>query len=306
MMSEPSKRIIERLAAKGWSCGIVPISRLCDLRNDLDPLLAQGLVRPEVRDAYLNGFAYEAPPQLADARSVIVVAVLQPRMTVHFTHDGRDLAAVVPPTYANAWTVMNGVKAALEEITSEKGGRFERATLPLKTLAARTGLVRYGRNNITYLHEGGSYHRLVAYFTDLDLEMDQWQEREVLPACRTCELCLKACPASVIVQDRFLIHVERCLTFLNEMPSDKLFPEQVKADWHNAIVGCMRCQEACPYDERIKGWTEEGESFSEEETNYLLKGDFTDARAKKMREKLERCGLDLTIFPRNLLALLGK
>jgi epoxyqueuosine reductase len=102
-----------------------------------------------------------------------------------------------------------------------------------------------------------------------------------------------------------LIHVERCLTFLNEMPADKPFPKEVKADWHNSIVGCMRCQEACPYDKKIRTWTEEGESFSEEETRYLLGGVFEDPRAKEMNEKLERCGLDLTIFPRNLTALLG-
>jgi hypothetical protein len=36
-----------------------------------------------------------------------------------------------------------------------------------------------------------------------------------------------------------------------------------------------------------------------------LKGEFSDGRSKAMKEKLERSGLDLTIFPRNLVALLG-
>jgi epoxyqueuosine reductase len=304
-MSALSQKVIDGLMAKGWACGIVPVGRTRDLERDIGPLMEQGLIDKEVQDIYLKDFRYEATGQMPDPRSIIVIAVPQPRSRVHFTYHGKDIAAIVPPTYANAWTVINGAKAALEAITAGEGGRFEKATLPLKTLAARTGLVRYGRNNITYLPEHGSYHRLTAFYSDLDLGVDQWQEREALPACKTCDLCRKACPASVISEDRFLIHVERCLTFLNEMPSDKRFPEQVKPDWHNAIVGCMRCQEACPYDKRIKEWTEEGERFSEDETRYLLKGDFSNPRAKEMNEKLERCGLDLTIFPRNLEALLG-
>jgi epoxyqueuosine reductase len=299
-----SQKVLDGLKAKGWIGAVVPVDRLRELQRDIDSLLEQGLVDTSVREIYLDEFKYEAPQQMPDARSIIVVAVPQPRMRIHFTH-GKDVAAIVPPTYANAWTVINNVKSVLEETTAEDGGRFERASLPLKTLAARTGLVRYGRNNITYLPEHGSYHRLVAYFSNLDFELDQWKERESLPACKTCDLCVKACPASVISRDRFLIRVERCLTFHNEMPSEKPFPKQVQADWHNAIVGCMRCQEACPYDRKIKGWTEEGEYFSAEETMYLLKGDFSDARAKEMNQKLERCGLDLTVFPRNLKALLG-
>jgi epoxyqueuosine reductase len=304
-MSISSQRVLDRLKVKGWSCGIVPIGRLRELQYDLDSLFEQGLVDAKVREAYLNEFKYEAPRQMPDARSIIIVAVPQPRLRIHFTFEGRDVAAIVPPTYANAWTVINGVRSFLEEITVEEGGKFEKASLPLKTLAARTGLVKYGRNNITYLPENGSYHRLVAYFSNLDLKVDQWQEREALAACKTCEQCSEACPASVICNDRFLVHVERCLTFLNEMSSDRPFPDKVKAEWHNAIVGCMRCQDACPYDKKVNGWTDEGETFSEEETCYLLKGEFSDARSKAMNDKLERSGLDLTIFPRNLVALLG-
>jgi hypothetical protein len=49
----------------------------------------------------------------------------------------------------------------------------------------------------------------------------------------------------------------------------------------------------------------EGERFSEEDTRYLLDGKFDGTQGKEMLAKLERCGLDLTVFPRNLQALLG-
>jgi epoxyqueuosine reductase len=303
-MSVLSTNILDGLEAKGWTGGIVPVTRLRDLERDLAVLQEQRLIYKEVKELYLDNFKFDAPQELLGARSIIIVAVPQPKRRIHFTYRGNDLPAIVPPTYANAWGVINNVRSALEEITSAEGGRFERASLPLKTLAARTGVAKYGRNNITYIPEHGSFHRLVAYYTDLDLGLDQWQEREALPACKTCDLCQKACPASVISRDRFVIRVERCLTFLNELPVDRPFPPEVRPEWHNAIVGCMRCQEACPYDQKVKGWIEGGESFSEEETEYLLKGDFSDPSSKDMNEKLERNGLDLTVFPRNLVALL--
>ncbi len=305
-MSALSTNILDGLEAKGWTGGIVPVARLRDLERDLSVLQEQGLIFKEVEELYLDNFKFDAPQELPGARSIIVVAVPQPKRRIHFAYHGKDLATIVPPTYANAWGVINNVRSALEEITSAEGGRFERASLPLKTLAARTGVAKYGRNNITYIPEHGSFHRLVAYYTDLDLGLDQWQERESLPACKTCDLCQNACPASVISRDRFVIRVERCLTFLNELPADRPFPPEVRPEWHNAIVGCMRCQEACPYDQKVKGWIEVGESFSEEETEYLLKGDFSDPSSKAMNERLERNGLDLTVFPRNLVALLGR
>lgn len=265
----------------------------------------QGMIDATVYDTYLKDFGFNPPEQITEARSIVVASKPQPGLKVHFTLDGKDFPAIVPPTYANGLAVNNEAKAILERSLDPGEARFERAYLPLKTLAARTGLSKYGRNNITYIPEHGSFHRLVAFFTDMDLGTDDWQEREALPACKNCRKCIDACPASVISEDRFLIRVERCLTWFNEMPSDKPFPPGYQKEWHNAIVGCMRCQNACPYNQAVKGWMEESERFSEEETRYLLQGEFSDAMAKPMGEKLERCGLDLTTFPRNLKALLG-
>lgn len=299
-----AERILRGLRDEGFQGRIVPIARLADLRKDVESLREKGLIDAAVHEAYLRDFKYVAPEPLPDARSIIVAAVPQPKLRIHFTWEGRDVPAIVPPTYANAWKVIDGVKGALAR--AAPGGKFERATLPSKTLAARTGLVKYGRNNITYLPDHGSFHRLVAFFTDLDLGTDHWQEREALPACKSCRLCMEACPASVIGEDRFLIRVERCLTWFNEMPSEKPFPAEYKKEWHNAIVGCMRCQDACPYDKKVRDWVVEGECFSAEDTAYLLHGDLSDERSKAMLVRLESCGLDLTIFPRNLKVLLDR
>jgi len=117
---------------------------------------------------------------------------------------------------------------------------------------------------------------------------------------------MKVCPNGVIGEDRFLIRVERCLTFLNEQPAEKEFPGWVDPSAHNAIVGCMHCQRVCPYNKAFIGSYTEGGEFSEIETAYLLEGEFKGEKAKAMEEKLKLIGLDLSIFPRNLQVLLDQ
>ena len=194
----------------------------------------------------------------------------------------------------------------MTESVAPEALRLEKAILPLKTLAARAGLILYGRNNIAYVLKKGSFLRLTAFYTDLVCEEDAWAERKMLPACKTCRNCMKICPNGVIGEDRFLIRVERCLTFLNEQPAEKEFPGWVDPSAHNAIVGCMHCQRVCPYNKAFIGSFTEGGEFSEIETAYLLEGEFKGEKAKAMEEKLKLIGLDLSIFPRNLRVLLDQ
>ena len=53
-----------------------------------------------------------------------------------------------------------------------------------------------------------------------------------------------------------------------------------------------------------KGSMVEGDVYTEEETEYLLKGEYQNDDAEEIMEKLERSGLDLSVFPRNLMVLL--
>jgi len=212
--------------------------------------------------------------------------------------------SVVPPSYAFSREVDERVKKVMTESVAPEVLRFEKAFLPLKTLAARSGLILYGRNNIAYVPKKGSFLRLTAFFTDLVCKDDTWGDRKMLPACKTCRNCLKACPNGVIGEERFLIKVERCLTFLNEQTADKEFPDWVNPAAHNAIVGCMHCQRVCPYDKSLIASYTDGGEFSEAETVYLLRGRFKGEKAKEMEDKLKLIGLDLSIFPRNLKVLL--
>jgi epoxyqueuosine reductase len=105
-----------------------------------------------------------------------------------------------------------------------------------------------------------------------------------MKACETCLKCLENCPTQCISTDRFLIHAENCLTWLNENEGD--FPDWVKPDWHNALIGCMRCQLICPVNKTQIKNVAEGPAFSEKETGLLLQKVPFDKLAEETREKL--------------------
>ncbi len=301
-----SQVLLEALERDGCSAKAISIDKLDQLKEDIQSLRNAGALDERVFNDYLQAMKYQVPKDFPDAKSIIVIAVPQPQLRLAFVWKGKRIETVVPPTYAFAREVDKRVTRVMAESVAPEALRLEKAILPLKTLAARSGLTFYGRNNIAYVLKKGSFLRLTAFYTDLVCEDETWVERKMLPACKTCRNCLKACPNDVIGEDRFLVRVERCLTFLNEQSSEKDFPGWVDPAAHNAIVGCMHCQRVCPYDKAFIGSYTEGGEFSETETAYLLAGEFEGEKAKAMEEKLKMVGLDLSIFPRNLKVLLDR
>jgi len=303
-MNPKAAELLRGLNDAGFQGRIVPAHRIIDVGYDILSLKNEGLLDKEFYDMYMSKYKYGLPDSMPAAKSLIIVAVHTTGIILTFRHKGNEYRCVVPPTYANVVDIDKQVKAVLEKALP--GSRMVKAIFPFKTLATRTGLAKYGKNNITYTECGGSYHRLTAFYTDMDLETDHWQQKEMMAQCVECDLCLRACPTGAIKKDRFLLRAHKCLTFHNEMPGDRPFPSTIRMSAHNAIVGCMRCQDACPMNEVNKGTVVEGEVYSEEETEYLLKGEFQNEAAEEIMEKLERSGLDLSIFPRNLVVLIDQ
>jgi epoxyqueuosine reductase len=300
-------KFIQHLEKNGCYASVVSAEHAAELGEEVRSLHDHGLLDDEFFNDYSAPyFAQKMPRSLPNPKSIIVVAVPQPMLRTTFHWKGKAFKFVVPPTYYDANKVNLRVRRLLAEAFEPDKYRFVRAVLPVKLLAVRSGIALYGRNNITYDPGYGSFHRLVAFYSDYDSPVDNWREKKALPKCDTCKACLKACPTGAIQKDRFLIRAERCLTYLNEKTSDHKFPKWVDPSAHNATVGCMICQKACPYDKEVVDWYEDRGEFSEEETAYLLKGKFTGERSKRMRKKLKHLGLDLSTFPRNLEVLLAR
>jgi epoxyqueuosine reductase len=304
---EMSEELLSQLAQQGYQGRIVSIAYLGALQGELEGHYRQGLLDQELYRTYLAGFSFSPPDTLPGARSIIVVAVPQPQTQVTFTWNGEAVRFVIPPTYPERETERR-VWELLTEVLEPAGYRVAKAILPKKLLAVRSGLAAYGKNNITYVTGMGSFHGLVAAYSDLPAPEGNWRQAQMLEACQKCSACLRHCPASAITSERFLLHAERCITYHNEKPSDVPFPTWMDPAWHNCLVGCLHCQRVCPQNREVWQWVQDGAEFSQEETALLLEGVPLDQLPSAVAEKLEQLEMDsyAQVLSRNLNALLSQ
>lgn len=242
------------------------------------------------------------------AASVVAVATPKAAYGVGFDLGGRVLEAVLPPTYRR-------YRATFEEVGQDlqanalPGARVEKILAPLKAVATRLGLVRYGRNNITYAEGIGSYLQLCGYVTDAELPGADRppQPPMLLDQCDGCDTCRLACPTGAIDPVRVLLHAERCLTFANERPAP--WPPWLPATAHHCLLGCLACQRCCPANPKLE-IVDSGVTFSWDETRALM-GEEASAGGRiedGIRRKLQDLGLfgEESVLGRNLRALIER
>jgi epoxyqueuosine reductase len=304
-MEEVIERLYSQLEQRGLKGRVVSIQRLQDLKQDIEGRHAQDFFDEDFYRERLSFFEFSPPSEVFTAASLIVVAMPRPQTRVNFTWNGKTLSLILPPTYLGYERISARIENLLAELLAPEGYHATLARLPLKSLAVRSGLGAYGRNNICYVPGMGSFLQLVACCSDLPCEEDDWREPAMMERCQDCQACLRKCPTQAITSERFLLHAERCIVFHNEMPADRSFPDWLDLSSHDCLLGCMYCQRFCPEDKQFLGWFEGNEEFSREETSLLLKGSSRDQLPAETVEKLERLGLldDLGILPRNLKVL---
>ncbi len=292
---------------RGYLIGWGRLAAVAAALEDVSRRQRSGELDPGFYEANLAAFkAPDAATWDRDA-SVVVVVMPRPAHTVSFTVDGAKIETVFPPTYARYDPLFEEVRLDLQK-DGLPGARVERLRVPLKNLAARLGLVRYGRTNVTYAPGFGSYIQLFGYLTDAELPLpSDWRPREpeLMPECEGCSVCLAACPTGAIREDRVLLHGERCLTDVNERPGP--WPSWLAGSAHNCIIGCLECQRACPANPDLRVESA-GLVFTAEETKALLDdgGVHEGAAWDGIRAKLERLGrsYDEPVLGRNLRAWL--
>jgi epoxyqueuosine reductase len=299
---ETAGLICSKLEERGYRGRVLPIEHVAQLKHELEEHLSQKEIDAGLYKKYLSSFKFDVTANLPTIRSIIATAAPQPQRKVTFHFGGRRYSVIIPPTYYA--DTDNQVTNILENILNTNGYQLHRAALPLKLLAVHSGMARYGKNNIAYIEGQGSFFRLRAFLSDMPAGRGDWLEQRVMKECDSCKACLKACPTRAIALNRFLIHAERCITFLNEWPEE--FPEWIDPAWHNSLVGCMKCQLICPVNKQFVEWVEEGENFTEAETELILNRVPIDRMPPATVRKLNRCYMMeyLDVLPRNLLALM--
>ncbi len=299
-----ASRVCSSLERKGYQCRMVSIQHISDLKKEIESRHDQGSLDELFYHERLSGFQFSLPDLLPNAKSVIIASAAQLQRKVSFQFNRSIYHFTVPPTYSDQTDRL--IRKAIMDLLEPAGFELYEARLPEKLLAARSGLAKYGKNNITYIEGLGSFHRLNVYLSDIPAAEDNWADLEMMRQCRTCNACVEKCPTKAIPTGSFLIRAERCLTFHNERRED--FPDWIDPTWHTCLIGCMVCQLVCPANKKLRDLSEEGEEFTEEETELLSKGISSDRLSQATADKLERLGLleDVGLVTRNLNVLLSQ
>jgi len=256
----------------------VSVDHLKDLQEDIYKLDRQGKLHDNERYRnYLSPDRFTLPENFPDARFIIVVAYFSPLMLVNFTLNNEKHEVMLPPEcYHSGMTGNAWIKLIEEEIIKQPGCRIDGVErIPLKLLAVRSGLGRYGRNNICYVDEMGSFISLHGFFTDFEFAEDNWKEVEMMDDCESCRTCMFECPCGCIREENFVIDAPNCITWYNERNGE--FPHWMDPGIHNALLGCMKCQMSCPANDRAIEFTGRFEDIPQQDTKNILDGTIDEA-----------------------------
>jgi len=236
-----ANEIIRELEQSGFYARFLPISALDQVREHYDSLLARGPDTSWMKGTIEN-FRKHQPPKLDfEPKSIIVIAQPSVGGTLVLNRGGEAVKIPTPPncvtvTPPERWieNVLPGVSQGWQ-LAHTKG-------LSLKLLAALSGLGQYGRNNICYVGDWGSYVLLHACYTDIPWDGPVCTELR-MAACENCGACRKACPTKAIGETQ-VIDASRCLAHANN--GRGRIPRWVPKGAHHALVECLRCQACCP------------------------------------------------------------
>lgn len=269
----------------------ISVEHLGELQEDIDKLRRVGkLSDNEVYRSYIDTKKFEIPETLPNAKSIIILAIFSKLGLVNFHLDGKNYEIMIPPNYYDDGTTLEDFKnLLLKEVIKESGYKVDfTGKLHVKLLAVRSGLGKYGRNNICYVDEWGSMINLFAFFTDFQFEEDNWTEIKMMDQCKNCTICINNCLTNAIPSpsdENFVINASNCISVYNEIKG--IIPDWIPSEAHNALIGCMRCQKPCPINRETIMITAKLEDITEEETKMILDGITDEKMVKSISEKLK-------------------
>jgi len=281
-----------------------------ELQADIDSLQAANKIHQNaVFRSYIAGFKYQVPQDFPDAKFLIIVAVSKPIAKIKFQYKNADHEVYIGSPYHESGYDVEMVQESLQKkikLPAEYKLVHNRK-LHLKLLAVRSGLGKYGRNNICYVGDMGCFVNLYAFYTDYEGLSDSWEEIQPLKYCETCNICLTNCPAGAIRENEFVIDISKCLPLYNEVPG--IFPSWIPETAHHALMGCLKCQLTCPGNQKAIKKISILERMNEEETQMILDGKIPKENLEEVCRKLKmfepkHVDYYLPVVSRNLKALI--
>jgi epoxyqueuosine reductase len=271
-----------------------------EIKEWMEKLIADHRVstHPTFRE-YISGFKYDLPEAMPAAKSIVMVAYRLRLSSVAFHQNGKKYVLLIPTGYADDGVPSDLVRETIaRDVLGDPKGKLIGAPIPAKTSAVRCGLAEYGLNNITFVPDYGSFHQLVPFFCEQELE-DHWGPLKTMRICKGCSICTKACPTKAIREQEFVIDVGRCLTLYNELPD--ALPEWLDPSIHHTLVGCLRCQATCPANLALMNEVTPIAELTEEETLLLVNGERNPSLEEAIIAKLAwfPAAKDIPYFARN-------
>lgn len=123
----------------------------------------------------------------------------------------------------------------------------------VKPIFARLSGFSQGRNTLSYTAEYGSrFHVQMLTLSDSIPPTDHLEDEPHGLQCGDCHRCEEACPTNALEGGVF--HRERCLR--NWQVSGQIYPEGVREQMGNRLIGCDNCQRCCPHNRVPEGQTQ--------------------------------------------------
>jgi epoxyqueuosine reductase len=130
----------------------------------------------------------------------------------------------------------------------------DKISLPERLVAAKAGIVNFGRNNFAYAEGIGSFIFLSSFVVDKELEYDSPTIKIGCP--EGCSACMKACPTKAIYEPNKL-NPRRCIAFNTFLTQERMvgsyIEPEIREKMGTKVHGCDICQEVCPRNQaRLK------------------------------------------------------
>ena len=134
-----------------------------------------------------------------------------------------------------------------QEIGDITGRAFvDSAPVMEKAWAQKSGLGWMGKNTLIINRKKGSQFFLAELILDIEIE----QTGPAKDLCKTCNLCVTACPTDAL-NTPYQLDAKKCISYLTIELKNEI-PNEFKGKMEDWIFGCDICQDVCPWTRNSK------------------------------------------------------